>query len=294
MRRSMTPKILALIFGLLTGLAQADVAAIVNDQVGQARYQVGGDWKSIGLLTSLPSGTVLELSPQAKTSLSFVSGGRQAHLTGPCRVTIKADGVVPQKGSPTQVRLEQAPKLVGKFLPQSVNFDQMAGLVRVESQVSASIISDSVVRSETAILCWKFAGQADGFVVVVLETESENEVFRQSVPANLRELALENLQADSEYTVLLQTEAGQDQFETRFPIVVLSAEELDAITRQEQLAQAALEKQPGDLSPKVALLSFYINQQLWSDALKLSRDLIQQRPEDSNLKMIEQLLGERE
>jgi hypothetical protein len=264
--------------------AHAQVVVVVSDQVGTARYQLKGDWKDLGLLTSLSDGALIDVSKGAKSSLSFVKGGRVVHLQGPCQVRLTTDGVNRIKGD-SQIDVRDVARLEGSSIPRSVNFDQMGGLVRVDEKTAPHVTSDSVTRTPEHVLTWSFSGEPEGFGVVVLDAETEEEVFLDSVGPDKRTAQLTGLEPGVEYTVLLATRTANDAYETEHPLMVLSNEDLATVQKWEERAES------DGFSARVSLLSLYLEKQLWNDALALSRELRKDRPDDPNLLQLEELLS---
>ena len=268
-----------LCFFLSAVAVQAQVVAVVSDQVGNARYQQEGKWLAVGLLDSFPDGTVIALSQDAHSTLSFVKGGRVVRLHGPCQARLTPDGVEVLEGSSAEVR--DVAKLEGSAIPRSVNFDQMGGLVRVDEKTAPRVTSASAVRSDTPMLTWTFSGQAEEFTVVVLNAETEEEVFRTELDPKARSAQLADLKAGVEYTVLLSTRFENDAWESEHALRVLRPDEEQRLQQMEESE---------NFSDRVTLLSFYLEKRLWSDALALARELRKERPDDSNLLFIEELL----
>ena len=275
---------LILCFLLVALAAHAQVAAVVSDQVGPARYQVKGDWKDLGVLTSLPSGAVVDVAKGAKSSLSFVKGGRVVQLQGPCRAKVTPDGVKALEGQ-SRIEVTNVARIEGSQMPRSVNFDQMGGLVRVDEKTAPHTTSESVARNGEPLITWNFAGASEAFAVTVLDAETEDEVLRLELEPEARSAQLSGLEAGREYTVLLATRTSDNAYESEHPLRVLSSNEQELLEQWEEKAKTE------EFAAQVLLLSLYLEKELWNDALTLSRKLREERPTDPNLLFLEELLS---
>ncbi|GEM_PF-2448259 len=68
-----------------------------------------------------------------------------------------------------------------------------------------------------------------------------------------------------------------------FKFTVLSAETIDALKTQEELARKLVKKNPDDLFPYVSLISLYLSNKAFSKALEYAKLIEQMRPKDNNI-----------
>lgn len=67
---------------------------------------------------------------------------------------------------------------------------------------------------------------------------------------------------------------------------VLSAETIEKLKTQEELAEKLVKKNPDDLSPYVSLVSLYFSNEVFSKAIEYAKLIEKKRPDDNNIKTL--------
>ncbi|MCA9793309.1 MAG: hypothetical protein KC910_15975 [Candidatus Eremiobacteraeota bacterium] len=267
------PWTFALLLLLTTGaFAREKTVALVADAQGQVQLLQAGQKSQAALLSYLSPGTRMQLGPKARASLAFVEGGLRVDLSGPCQVALEESGVKLLEGGPGAVTSTRPQTRQGKSLPRDVNIARGGG-VRRDPELALTV-GQAILPGDS--IHWQAADTINGFQVFLWE--GDRRLLREEVERQTRELALapDLLEPGHSYEVELAgyRVSGQEVV-LKKQVKVLGAEACEQIT--------GLEKAATGVAGKTALLSVYLDLGLDYKSLKLTEDLLKQRPEDANL-----------
>lgn len=282
-----------LLIWLLSVAAWANTA-MVGDVKGPATV----DGTQLRALDTLSEGQKITLEEGAKVTLMFKGDGLRQRLAGPGVATVSKSGVTPK----SLVAREMRPKKrKSARVPDGLNLDRMAAIrTRVvgtsEGKVEESLalmgvpqfrepdstITRSVLEPNPTFQWMLYGDEAfAGYELVVFGHSTQKIVSGRSVRLE------KPLSRGQSYQVMLTgTRAdGTRSVPSVITYRVLSSEQAQRLAELAQSYRQEFQAQPDDPSPILVLASVYAENQLLEQALTTLRDVVEQRPQDNNLKL---------
>lgn len=159
--------------------------------------ELQGKVGDLQLFDVVNAGRQLQLPADTRVTLSFLQAGRRARCQGPAVFAIEATGARKLSG-PGSVTTQQPAATVAREIPGSFNWDKMAG---VRHREVGWLVDDALLHPE-AVLRWQLDPLMNEVEVVVESLPDYQRVYKQTVPANQREVKV-SLEAGRSYELSL-------------------------------------------------------------------------------------------
>ncbi|MGV8119694.1 MAG: tetratricopeptide repeat protein [Candidatus Xenobiia bacterium LiM19] len=250
--------------------------------------------KNAELLQEVHINSVLAGKAGSKMTVSFLKDGHTESVSGNFKVKVANNALINAKG--TKISKQDAiKKRTGGVTAIPITSSKPAAVrMRGLKALAVSPVPNDTVN--TVNPTFRFVPGSEDLsklnYLIITNTNDKSDVRVIEIMKKDRNLTnvdypkdLPPLVNGSTYRWLVHERDKDDSMtnDNTFLMTVLSAETINALKTQEELAKKLVEKNPDDLSPYVSLISLYLSNKAFSKALEYARLIEQKRPKDNNI-----------